>query len=530
MDSPSTTTAPRTGMESGALAQILADAAVAYGQRCALEWESREVTYAELFATVSQVADALRLAGVGPGSAVGVYLPRSGEAIVAIHAVIATGAVVAPLDVGDPRARTSALLRQACLSHVIAAAGTGIDELESAGPEQKTALRSESLPNNLVLTVLANPAGPWLNEDGDPREVGGYLLFTSGSTGLPKGVLLGASAVAHFARWAAARVNLHAEDRVAAQAALTFDLSTFDLFATALAGARAVLLPDWLKPFPADTVQWLAEHAITVAYAVPTLLRGVVTAQRSQRQPVALRAIVFAGEPYPAPALAELLDTFPEAEVHNWYGPTETNVCTAADMREWRVGEPVSIGEPIDGVHTVIIDDELVVAGPTLLTGYVIDGVLVDPTTEAEFADGVRRRAYRTGDRARYDGGGRLVLAGRRDDQVKRRGHRIDLTGMEAIALAGSERAGVPLVGAAAVAHGTDTRITVFIDPGTTSSTVVSPALAATERALRDHLPAAAQPDSIRAQSPFPINLRGKIDRIRLAEIAAHLFDEEKNR
>lgn len=514
LSAPETTT-PGTG--DGTLAQILREAAAAHGERCAIASETGDLTYRQLDERVRHLAEALREAGVDDTGAVAIYLPRSADAIVAIHAVTAAGAVVAPLDVVDPSTRTRELVRQAALTHAVIA----VESIDS-GPFEDAQIRT--LDDRLALaTFVSTGPSPWVADHGRAREPGGYLLFTSGSTGTPKGVLLAGGAVAHFVRWAAARLDLGVGDRVAAQAALTFDLSTFDIFATALSGSTAVLMPEWLKAFPADTLDWLTDNEITVLYAVPTLLRGLVAAMTAAGRTVwSLRAVAFAGEPYPPGALQDLLHTLDHTAVHNWYGPTETNVCTGADMRAWRPDQPVPVGTAIDGVSTCLVDGELVVAGPTLLTGYVIDGALVDPTMQVRFPDGIRRRAYRTGDRARIDDAGRLILGGRVDDQIKRHGYRIDLAGIETIAVTAAG-----LLGAAAVTTGGDNRITLFVDVGApANSPAAAAAVSTVDAALRERLPVTAQPDDIRSYSPLPINRRGKVDRTKLAEIAA----DEENR
>ncbi|MGO3327673.1 AMP-binding protein [Gordonia sp. (in: high G+C Gram-positive bacteria)] len=477
------------------LSAILDDAVADHPNLCAISTETEHITYAELGGRVAALAGRLRDAGVGPDRIVAVHVPRSATAIIAIHAVIATGAVVAPLDANDRPERVCALLDQAGASHLIVA-----DREQSATEigEGLAVVRRDVAPTRV-----------------DP----GYLLFTSGSTGVPKGVLLSDRAVAHFAQWAAESVGLASDDRVAAQASLTFDLSTFDVFATAAAGATAVIFPDWLKPFPADTVDWLAEQRITALYGVPTLVKGIVAAGGRSSTLPDLTTVLFAGEPYPVAALADLQTAFPDAAIGNWYGPTETNVCTAYDVRQWRPGTPVPIGEAIDGVSVAVVEDELVVAGPTLLTGYVVDGVVSDPATDIVFPDGRTRRAYRTGDRAYRDDDGQLVLLGRVDRQIKRSGYRIDLSGIEAVA---SDVGSVH--GAAAVVTGDDERLVLFVDVDPASTTV----LETIDHALCGALPSYSLPDRVVAYTPLPTNRRGKVDLPRLEELAAHILTDQQ--
>ncbi|MCF8568821.1 AMP-binding protein [Gordonia sp. HY002] len=487
------------------LATILDDAVASYPDACAIATETDRITYRDLGDRVAALADRLREAGVGPDCTVAVHVPRSPVAIIAIHAVIATGAVVAPLDANDPPERVRTLLDQAGASHLVVHHGD-----PSTGEEWEQS--AESIGETLAL--VRRDVAPTALEPG-------YLLFTSGSTGVPKGVLLPGRAVAHFARWAAESIGLTSADRVAAQASLTFDLSTFDLFSTAVAGATTVVFPDWLKPFPADTVDWLAQQQITALYGVPTLIKGIVAAGGRASTLPDLTTVLFAGEPYPVAALADLQTAFPEATIRNWYGPTETNVCTAYDVRQWQPGTPVPIGDAIDAVTVAIVDDELVVAGPTLLTGYVVDGVVSDPAVDVVFPDGETRRAYRTGDHVYRDDGGRLVLVGRVDRQIKRRGYRIDLDGVEAVA---AESASVRA--AAAVVVGLDQHLVLFVDVDPASTT----ALESVEHILRERLPAYSQPDRVVPCSPLPTNPRGKVDRPRLEELAAHtLTDRQEN-
>ncbi|MFF2083814.1 AMP-binding protein [Nocardia sp. NPDC058176] len=501
-------TPPHSANEA-TLSDLIDSAATRFGNHCAISSDGTTLTYSELQKRASELATALRDSGIDRNSVVGVQLNRSIDAVVAIHAVVITEAVVAPLEPGDPPARTSAIVESSAISHILT------DRASTDLPGWK--YHETAMISSLTLSETGHIPPAQASE-------AAYLLSTSGSTGTPKGVLLSDSAVHHFIRWAADRVGLTDTDRIAAQSALTFDLSTFDLFAAAHAGAAHVVLPNWLKAFPSDIADWLNANAITTMYAVPTLLRGIaqhLPNTESGRLPT-LRTVVYAGEPYPAAALAELTAALPGVEIHNFYGPTETNVCTAEVIsRDWHPGEAVSIGAPIDGMHAVPVDaelmpcdeGELVVAGPQLLTGYLSGGVLTDPTVPVRYPDGVTRRSYRTGDLARRGSDGRLYLLGRADSQVKRRGYRIELDGIAAIAGATD---GVHA--AAAVATGPENRITLFLDLGDTDAETGRPRVA---DALRAQLPATHQPDDIVCLPSLPVTVRGKVDRSQLADIAA---------
>lgn len=477
---------------------VLSDTARRQPDRPALVSEDAAVTYAELDRAVTGAAARLP----GPGTRIGVLARRGPAAIVGILAALRAGAWVAPLDPALPPARTARILAGGGLDHLLVtkASTPAARQAIEAVPGGRTGAAGAVSADLDCLTVehpgLVDRAA--LPVVGEP---GGYLLFTSGSTGWPKGVLLSHGNVLHFARWAATELRLGPTDRIAAQSPLTFDLSTFDLFSGMLAGATVDLIPEELRAFPRQVGDWLRDRRATVFYAVPTLYQSLDPAALA-----GLRIAAFAGEPFPPRALEALLRELPDTEFYNLYGPTETNVCTYHRMTpDWTPEQQVPIGLPIADTTVAVLDDgELAVAGPTVLQGYLDRGALRDPTVELTFPDGVRRRAYRTGDLVRYDDKGRLVLVGRADDQIKRHGYRIDLHDIEAALRE------VPGVGRCAVVRRDDELWAYLVAPGRDPATVAGP--------LRRLLPAYMLPDRFVAIDALPVNAHGKVDRRALAE------------
>ena len=156
-----------------------------------------------------------------------------------------------------------------------------------------------------------------------------YILYTSGSTGDPKGIMHTHRSALAFARWAADEYGLRPADRLSNHAPLHFDLSTFDLFAGALAGATTVIIPEAVTRFPASVSKLMQDERISVWYSVPfaltqMLLRGNIGA----RDLTDLRWLLFAGEVFPTKYLRQLMAALPHVRFSNLYGPTETNVCT----------------------------------------------------------------------------------------------------------------------------------------------------------------------------------------------------------
>ncbi|MFH9477097.1 amino acid adenylation domain-containing protein [Streptomyces anulatus] len=497
------------------LDQLLADAARDHPDRPAVEADGRTLTYAELERTVGELADALTAAGVRPGDRVGIHLPKSIEAVLGIYAVLRSGAVAAPLDMAAPPERTARMVKNAGIVFLITsaadpAATRAVKECADGGTADPRPLGSHLgvLPVDCPAAPLADAAGA------------GYVLFTSGSTGWPKGVLLSHENVLHFVRWTVERFGVTPADRIGSQSSLTFDLSTFDLFGSALSGACLVLLPDLLKGFPRDVVEWLRTERISVFYAVPTLYQSMLhKGGATGAELPGLRIIAFAGEPFPTAELKRYTELFGNAEFYNLYGPTETNVCTFERVdHRWDPRDGLSIGRAIDGVRVELVDEahratrgegEIAVSGPTVFLGYLTGGELRPLTTRISPDNG--SPAYLTGDLGHYGADGKIYLRGRRDHQVKRRGYRIDLFDIESVVQE------FPAVRTCAA---------VWTEPAPGEGRIVLYAVAdgmtqtLLRRAVSAALPRHMVPDDIHLVGRLALTGRGKIDREALASAA----------
>ena len=188
-----------------------------------------------------------------------------------------------------------------------------------------------------------------------------YILYTSGSTGDPKGIMHTHRSGLAFAQWAAATYDLRAEDRLSNHAPLHFDLSTFDLFAGALAGATTVIIPEAITKFPASVAKLMADERISVWYSVPfALIQLLQRGNLAARDLSALRWVLFAGEVFPTKHLRSLLAALPGPRYSNLFGPTETNVCTYyhVDVLAEDSDETIPIGIVCENAHGLVVDAE----------------------------------------------------------------------------------------------------------------------------------------------------------------------------
>lgn len=378
----------------------------------ALKEASRAVTYADLRGCAAGAAARLARAGVMPGARVAVFLDRGIDGAIAILGTLIAGACYVPLDVKNPPTRLSFIVDDAAVSAVI---GRGDCPGWISG-----------LPWIDVSDAGDEAAASAAHEQG--REDLAAILYTSGSTGVPKGVALSHRATHSFVAWAAERFDIGSRDRIASVAPFFFDLSLFDLFASLARGACVDFVPAGLTMAPARFSAWLATRGITVLYTVPSLLGFVARKGNLGATPLPhLRLVLFAGEVFPTPQLMELVRQIPNSEFYNLYGPTETNVCCY-----WRVEknalapeQPIPIGVPACGAELAIEDDgELCVRGPTMFSGYLQHG-RVEP---AQDRDGW----YRSGDRVSVNAKGELLYHGRLDRMLKCSGYRVEPAEIEA--------------------------------------------------------------------------------------------------
>jgi amino acid adenylation domain-containing protein len=447
------------------LQHLLTDSAARRPDRPALAAGDRSLTYAELDKLSNQVAHALLAQGVAPGDRVGVLAPKSAASVVGIFGTLKAGTCYVPLDPGAPAGRLSGIMRDSGIAVVLADAGRvpaaaamagSVPQLRSVivvGPHwgQDGGGAAGAAPPGLAVlpweAVLAEPGGPVAGNQAIETDLA-YILYTSGSTGTPKGVMISHRNSLTFVAWAAACAGLREQDRVCSPAPLHFDLSVFDIFATCAAAACLVVLPPGATMFPVRLAEQMEREQISVWYSVPSVLTMLVTYGNLAGFDLSrLRAVIFAGEVFPVKHLRGLMAALPHARYLNWYGPTETNVCTAFEVPGDSAGppDPVPIGKACANteVFAVAADGsrvsrpgdvgELYVRGPSLMQGYwarseITQEVLVPNPFQAAY----REMVYRTGDLVTKDQDGNYIYLGRQDGMVKTRGYRVELGEVEA--------------------------------------------------------------------------------------------------
>ncbi|MFB7497262.1 AMP-binding protein [Streptomyces sp. NPDC056161] len=465
------------------LYSLVVDAAARTPDAPAVCDHSTGLSYGELDARADTYLSALRGRGVQPGDRVLVWTDKTAESVAVAQAVLRCGAIHVPVPRSNPGKRVAQIAADARPALIVTDHGDHVADTVSVSCAD---LWQEAAYGSGAAHHPVRPADP------------AYILYTSGSTGTPKGVCLSHGNALAFVDWACQELELTAADRLANHAAFSFDLSVFDLYGAFRAGASVHLIGETLAQAAEPLVGFLLERRITVWYSVPSAL--VLMAEYGElleRGPGALRACVFAGERFPLKPLKDLRRGWPGVRMLNWYGPTETNVCTsyevtAADLARTAA---VPIGSPVAGDTVSLDDGEIVVSGPTVMLGYWGGEPQVGP--------------YRTGDLGRYDADGLLEYRGRVDDMAKVRGYRIEPAEINSVLVAHEAvRDAVVLV----VGAGLDARLHAFVIP----ETGCAPEFAELRRHCSGFLPPYMTIDALHTVSGFPRTPNGKVDRVAL--------------
>ncbi|MEY9910468.1 amino acid adenylation domain-containing protein [Catenulispora sp. MAP12-49] len=515
----------------------------------AVDGHDGTLTYRALHAAALEVAEDLRAAGVRSGDAVVVRMPVGVRQYAALLGVLAAGAHLSWFGVADSGERGRVVVGALKPAAMLVAGAAAAD---SAGADELVDWYRESIGGRVVAVEAPDPAP---DVGAAPPELPApsladraYVAFTSGTTGVPKGIAHSHAALAQFAAWMAAEFEIGPGVRVAQWVAAEHDPALAETFAALGAGATLCPVPEKTRANPERLLDWLAAERIGVLQTVPSFGREVlrVLAGRHRADGLgALRVLLLMGEALPGELAEGLMAALPLVRVANLYGPTETVAATWHPVQRRAVG-PVPIGRAIPGRGVLVVDesDRVCPAGVTgelVVTGsYVADGYLAaadqidtaDPdhlaaadhigTAHAAFKPlpGIDAPCYRTGDLARRRPDGALEYRGRKDSQVKLYGNRLELTDVEA-ALSAHPTVAECAVVAGADRDGLAVRLVVCVVPrrGPGGEPLGAPDQWRTH--LRRRFGRALLPALYRTLERLPRTVTGKVDRPRLARTLA---------
>ena len=519
------------------LHQLLEEAAARSPDREAITFGTRTLTYRELDRAADAFAQLLAGHGTTRGARVGIQLRRGVDAVIAMIGALKAGAVYVPLDPQLPTGRLRYIVETCEIGVVVTvqSALAGLDEaLAGVTPVRHIVVMDGAVAGERPIgapSLLDGSAGASGDTpralpsaiDTDPA----YILFTSGSTGAPKGVVISHLNALTFINAAYDHFGISEDDRLSHVCPLQSDMSVFDIYVALRAGACIVGVPEMTAMFPVQLAQAIRSGGITVWNSVPSTLSSLTTLVNLETHDLSsLRLVLFAGEVFPLKALRRLMSAVPTARFCNMYGQTEANSSTyhwvgeiAEDARD-----PLPIGRALPNFEVFALDPdgnqvvapggegELHVRASTVAIGYWNDpertaAAFIPHPLDPRAGD----RVYRTGDIVRLDADGEFVFAGRRDNMIKSRGYRIEIDEVE-----GALRNHPGIRNAAVIAIPDErigNRLSAFIEPVVAGSLTRDEVIAF----CIAELPRYMVPDEIAFRDALPLTSSGKVDRQRLA-------------
>lgn len=495
--------------------EYLRESAQRYPDKIALVDEEREITFAELDCEARQLASAIiENCGNIKNQPIAAYMKKSIDCIIAFLGIVYSGNFYSPLDIKMPISRIEkiinvlqpvAVIYQDKMPNDIEITGKPIS-MQKALREKAKACEEANYFNVL---------------DSDPV----YVLFTSGSTGLPKGVVISHRSVIDYTEWLYNKFHFDEHTVFGNQAPFYFDNSILDIYSTLKNGATMNIIPERLFPFPRKLLEYINENRINTLFWVPSALIGVANSDAlTEIRLKYIEKILFCGEVMPNKQLNMWRREYPNILYANLYGPTEiTDVCTYYIVdREFADEESLPIGFACENTEILVLNDkdklveedeigELCVRGICLSMGYYGDfeksgKVFVQNPLNDKYSDLI----YRTGDLVKYNQRGELIYICRKDYQIKHQGYRIELGEIETIC---SSMDGIERV--CAVYDDVNKKIVLFCCLQKSAKEITEKKI---YKWMKERLPAYMLPAVIDIKEQLPINANGKIDRVQLKQ------------
>lgn len=423
--------------------QYFTESANRFADKVAVSCEGKTISYRHLDEHTNALARALIAEGAKRGDLIGFYMSKSIDAIKSILSILKADCAYIPIDINSPEQRFSSILQASNASIILVD-----DESEL---RLKELASSKDINLNQLRVVNVSSFKPVNIRPLKAKNISidlAYVLFTSGSTGIPKGVMIPHKAIIDYIDWCAETYTLTSEDIISNHAPLYFDNSTFDLYTAFKVGATLHLVHDSLNAVIPKLVSWIKTREISVFFCVPSVLTMLLKSRRLKPDSMkSVRHLICAGEVLPAKTLTAWMETYPHIQFTNMYGPTEITV----DCSYYVIGrkpedeKTIPIGKAranmelfvrtSDGIITqkAGTQGELLVRGTSVAYGYLGDSV----KTQAAFIQNPQHNLfhdplYCTGDLVEKTDDDNFLFLGRADDQIKYLGYRIELGEIEA--------------------------------------------------------------------------------------------------
>lgn len=518
------------------LQQSVTSAAQLRPESIAFRCGDQEISYGQLDEKSSRLAKFLIRQGAKKRDRIGVFMPRCVETSEAVYGILKAGCIFVPIDSNLSAGGVATLVNDCGIRHLLT-------------HQKKSYVLAKLVRKSTTLECLIGVSAtfevgsirvfPWnafsnedvLSQTGSMRpEDPAYIMYSSGSTGQPKGITHTHFSGLSYSQLSIETYNVTSADVIANHSPINFDMSTFGYFTSCLAGATTVLIPTAYTAFPSSLAKLIEDERITIWYSVPlALIQLLLRTSLDQYDLSTIRWVKFGGEPFPPKHLRALMRAWPHARFSNVYGPAEVNQCTFYHVPPTYAKDPnnlpIPIGEVWNETFGLILDQddqiilngkvgELLISSPTMMHGYWGRPERTNSSLwQLNEGDGKIRVYYKTGDLVKRTTDGNLMFIGRKDRQVKIRGYRIELDEIENAfnSLPDIEEAGVFCV---VIGDTKEIRAAAILKDGAKTDSEQIKLL------LSDQLSQYAIPASIQLVEKFPRTTSGKIDRNQLKKEA----------
>jgi amino acid adenylation domain-containing protein len=497
---------------------------------------NESVTYSEADQKTNQIAHFLINKGLKKSDRVGVFLNRNVKSALSVHGILKAGGVFVPIDTDAPAERIQFILDDCKVKHLISE--------EGLANKLKTVI--DSISTELVILGIdvaqtSHSFFHWENLNDFQTNVPdikilssdlAYIMYTSGTTGFPKGIMHTHYSGLSYAKLSKVLYNITEADVVANHSPLHFDMSTLGYFTAPLAGATCIILGKQYSVFSASLSELIEQEKITVWYSVPSVLQQLLERGDLQnRELSSLRWVLFGGEPFPVHQLNQFLEYCPNAFFSNVYGPAEVNQCTFYNRKgKVKKYDSVPLGLVWNDTEHLILDEngvevkqgevgELLIHSSTMMYGYWNNQQRTkESILEVERSSGFKKKFYKTGDLVKADDDGLLLFFGRKDRQIKTRGYRVELNEIEETMLRCNE---TKLVACYSYKLNGINEIfaTVVLQPGAS--------LEELEQKIRKSLPKYSIPKLILETQMLPRTSAGKVDYKKLIKNIHTIYDSK---
>lgn len=476
------------------------------------EWTS--ITYKEYRERALGIAEAIIKSGYGRKRPIAVYMEKSVKVLISFMGIAYSGNFYSPIDISMPMSRVKKILE-------VLEPGLIITTRELAESFSQFEYNCEYFYyEDALLTEYSDEVSNVLDQIISTDLL--YVLFTSGSTGVPKGVSITHGSVVDYIDWVVDIFEITSEDSFGNQAPFFFDNSILDIYSAMKSGAALYIVPSKLFAQPVPLLEYIRKNKINTIFWVPSALIVIskLKAFRNVDLSAVLKRVLFCGEVMPNKQLNLWRKYLPNVVYANLYGPTEiTDACTYYIVdREFQDDEPLPIGKPMRNTEVLVLDEdnslvtevgkigELCVRGAGVSKGYYRNlGKTAEVFVQNPLNYAYEEKIYRTGDLVRYNERGELIYLSRKDFQIKHMGHRIELGEIETAV------SSLPQISLCCCLYDNiHSRIVLFIDREIKKEEI--------NQQLRNMIPEYMIPGKIIVIDKMPINANGKIDRVQLKE------------